>query len=584
MRKEEKIIFWLLLGIFVFGVIAEVIKNFLCFIEIEVDSFSGICTSVVGIQATVSVVIFSMVTMFSSFLNKERYGIPVIRYFIKYRNKVLNHSNIFYFVMILLVVSSISLFFGWINIIFCSFVVSTILITYLAKESFLLYRVEDIDEEMFSFLKDNLHNKGLNLFEEYLRSECMHLDNGDYEGKKPDSRLDELWISEIAKHVSSLDSEDFREIHDSFTVMVNKYLNGKEETVQSYGIDIAFSIINCYSKEKNKESEVDSYGNVNDDIPVFYTKSSFRNWMLSLIQIVYSDNPDRVKVRTIVSLIVKLDTTASKYDRYSLSKNFLFLLIKNAGGNKHRLGVLSQMLHSFKSVLRCDNSMDRDKYAEYAIHSFLMAIECGYIQIVGNEFINHGNKWKPETNEEKLLFGITICYLYYMGYAAKEDEIDKLYERRIKKCDFIKILQENSEAIFDFFCYIDLSHDYLVEMKRYMKSYEILIPGTGPKTMIIDYVIDKGMILCKALATNPFMDEWLKIIVQNDWFHIYDMIVENQNTKNELLEIKWLGDNTENSINTIYSNLISAIEKLSYTAEIYSSKTITKENEDKLID
>ena len=121
-------------------------------------------------------------------------------------------------------------------------------------------------------------------------------------------------------------------------------------------------------------------------------------------------------------------------------------------------------------------------------------------------------------------------------------------------------------------------------MKRYMKSYEILIPGTGPKTMIIDYVIDKGMILCKALATNPFMDEWLKIIVQNDWFHIYDMIVENQNTKNELLEIKWLGDNTENSINTIYSNLISAIEKLSYTAEIYSSKTITKENEDKLID
>ena len=118
MRKEEKIIFWLLLGIFVFGVIAEVIKNCLCFIEIYADSFSGICTSVVGVQATVSVVIFTMVIMLSSFLNKERYGIPVIRYFIKYRNKVLNHSNIFYFVMILLVVSSISLFFGWINIFF----------------------------------------------------------------------------------------------------------------------------------------------------------------------------------------------------------------------------------------------------------------------------------------------------------------------------------------------------------------------------------------------------------------------------------------------------------------------------------
>ena len=179
-KHKERLVLAAAFVILSVGICIELFN--LSFVAIESDSFNGLCTTIVGVQSTVSVVIFSMVTMFSSFLKKERYGIPVIRYLIKYRNKVLNQSNIFYFVMILLVVSSISLFFGWINLIFCSFIVSTILITYLAKESFLLYRLEDIDEEMFSFLKDNLHNKDLNLFEEYLRSERMHLDNGDYKG------------------------------------------------------------------------------------------------------------------------------------------------------------------------------------------------------------------------------------------------------------------------------------------------------------------------------------------------------------------------------------------------------------------
>lgn len=45
----------------------------LSFVAIEADSFNGLCTTIVGIQVSVSVVIFSMVTMFSSILNKERY-------------------------------------------------------------------------------------------------------------------------------------------------------------------------------------------------------------------------------------------------------------------------------------------------------------------------------------------------------------------------------------------------------------------------------------------------------------------------------------------------------------------------------
>lgn len=584
-EKTEKFFFWISLGLFVVGAIAEVFSRYYCLIEIESDSFNGICTAIVGIQATVSVVIFSLITMFSSFQNKERYGVSVIKYLIKYRNIVLSQSNIFFTLMFLLFVSVTCLFFGWINLIFCSFIISTLLVIYLAKESFLLYRMEDIDEEMFSFLKNNIHNKNLNILDEYLRCERNHMDNGDYKGKKPESKLDKLWIDEIEKYSPSLDSEEFKESQTAFTSLVTEYLNSSDMSVQSYGIEIALLILERYSKEKKRDSKVNLYGIIDDDIPVVYAKDSFRKWMLSLTHIVYSDNPNRIKVRNIVSLVKKLETTVNKYDRYSLTNNFLFLLIQGANGKNGNLDDLSQILHSLKSALRINNPpMDHAKYTEYAIHSYLMAIECGYIQIVGQEFKKYGSDWEPETEEEKLLFGIIVCYLYYMGYVAEEYEIEKLYDGRIKKGDFIKVLQDNNDVIFNFFLYLCLSTKYLNEMKKYMKSYEILILNTGSKTMIIDYVIDKGMILFKALATNPFMDKWLEVLVNNDWFHIYNMFVLNKNIKNELLEIKWFGNNTKESIDTIYKKLVDTIDKLSYSAVLNSSKIITNENEDRFAD
>lgn len=585
-EKNEKFFFWISLGLFVVGVIAEVFSSYYYLIEIESDSFNGICTAIVGIQATVSVVIFSFITIFSNFQEKEKYGIPIVKYLIKYRNVILNQSDTFYVVMILLIISVISLFFGWINLIFCSFIISTLLVIYLAKESFLIYRMEDIDEEIFSFLKTNIHNKNLDILDEYLRCERNHMDNGDYKGKKPESKLDKLWGDEIEKYSPSLDSEEFKESHTAFTSLVTEYLNSSDMSVQSYGIEIALLILERYSKEKKRDSKVNIYGIIDDDIPVVYAKDSFRKWMLSLTHIVYSDNPNRIKVRNIVSLVNKLETTVNKYDRYSLTNNFLFLLIQGADGKNGNLDDLSQILRSFKSALRIyKKPMNQDnKYTEYAIHSYLMAIECGYIQIVGQEFKKYGSDWKPETKEEKLLFGIIVCYLYYMGYVAEEYEIEKLYDGRIKKGDFIKVLQDNNDVIFNFFLYLDLSTEYLDEMKKYMKSYEILILNTGSKTMIIDDIIDKGMILFKALATNPFMDKWLEVLVNNDWFHIYNMFVLNKNIKNELLEIKWFGNNTEESIDTIYTNLVDTIVKLSYSAVLNSSKIITNENEDRFAD
>ena len=252
-KRKEIIILSVSFVLLVTGVVIDSLG--ICLVEIEASSFNGICTTMVSVQATVSVVIFSLVSIFSSFQTTEKYGISVVRYLIKYRNKTLNQSNIFLIEMCLLLASVVCLFFGWVNTIFCILATSVFLVLWLAKESFLLYRVEDIDEEMFSLLEYNLHDKKLGLLEKYITSERIRLQTNYYRCIKPESRLDELWINEIECYKSSLDSDEFKAEHELFVSLANDYLANEDYSVQSYGLYIALRVVKKYSEIQESKTE-----------------------------------------------------------------------------------------------------------------------------------------------------------------------------------------------------------------------------------------------------------------------------------------------------------------------------------------
>lgn len=577
-KRKEIIILIVSIVLLVTGVVIDSLG--ICLVEIEASSFNGICTTMVSVQATVSVVIFSLVSIFSSFQTTEKYGISVVRYLIKYRNKTLNQSNIFLIEMCLLLASVVCLFFGWVNTIFCILATSVFLVLWLAKESFLLYRVEDIDEEMFSFLEYNLHDKKLGLLEKYITSERIRLQTNYYRCIKPESRLDELWINEIECYKSSLDSDEFKAEHELFVSLANDYLANEDYSVQSYGLYIALRVVKKYSEIQESKTEVDKYGMEIDSKPVAYAKQAFEEWMPALANIAYSDNPTRAKIQQIFSKINELET--NKYERKTVTNDFLYTLIQRANEKQSYQKVLSNMTLTLKMFLnKCFSESIREKCANVAIHFYLTLIECGYIQIVGKEFKSHGYNWEPETKEEKLLFGIIVCYLYYMSYRTEDDEIEKLFYGKIKKQNIIDILKENSEAIRDFFVNLELSSGYLREMKKYMTDYEILIPDNGAKYMIIDSVIDEGMVLMKAMSS--FIDDsWLGELILNDWYHFYMMIVGNERTRKQFMELNWLTYHSGDQVNDTYSELEEKVINLSYSAVLDKPKTIKEEDEKKL--
>lgn len=67
----------------------------ICLVKIEASSFNGICTTMVSVQATVSVVIFSLVSIFSSFQTTEKYGQKNVSFFLFLRINIyrVNYSN-----------------------------------------------------------------------------------------------------------------------------------------------------------------------------------------------------------------------------------------------------------------------------------------------------------------------------------------------------------------------------------------------------------------------------------------------------------------------------------------------------------
>ena len=550
----------------------------LSFVAIEADSFNGLCTTIVGVQATVSVVIFSMVTMFSSFMNKERYGIPVIRYLIKYRNKVLNHSNIFYFVMILLVVSSISLFFGWINIIFCSFVVSTILITYLAKESFLLYRVEDIDEEMFSFLKDNLHNKDLNLFEEYLRSERMHLDNGDYKGKKPDSRLDELWMNEIHRY-SSLSNDEFTYEHDSFVMLVKEYLENSDYSVQTYGLSVALSIIKKYKSEgiDKDDSNIDfSFCSLACD--------SFIHWIDPFSDILYSNNCKRDMIRSIVteiSLIEDVLHEKEKYFRNPYVIQFFQNLICKARNSYSSMEDLDRFVSTL-IFYATKNDQVNNKVTGHAIHFLMMVIENGYLEIIKKEVFDNIFLQKID-GKERFLYGLVICYLYYLSFDEQDVELRHSSAKRICSKDVLEFLKKNGEKIRAFFEENRISYDEIKEIGNYI-SHNKNLYVSYQNGMSIEYFVLKCIIFFEKISSLVLDDCWLKELVRRDWASIYYLIFENNSSKNEFLNLDWLKESDDENYEKLYLELENDVYNYTLPLLIKDKSAITSEDEEKICD
>lgn len=539
--------------------------------EINQEQLNGICNTIVGIQATVFSIIISLLSLFSCFVDKEKYGIPVLRYLIKYRHRYLNQYKILLIELCLLVFSTVLLFFGYNNTLFCCFIVSLGLICILASESFMLYRLEDIDKEMFTFLKANINDKQLKLFDNYIDAEERRIALNDH---PCESRVWELWQYEIEVYSDNLENEEYSKIHYALIPIVLKYLENSNKSVQQYGIDCILKVLDEYYSHRKTEQKKNIWGNPKSDISTELAKEAFREWMVALADMAYTEESIRFSVDKIVPIMHKFENNYSIYTKQTIINNFFDVLIIES--RKYTTGDirLKSFLHYILvSIMNEKDYSVKKLYLSYAIHFSLLIIERGYPEIVEEELFEKFI-YRFKDLEYKIYFGVNICFFYYIAFIASDDEIKYFSLNNLNRDDIKNILKNNNREIMNCFKLCSVSGEYCKELKQYLRSYEFLIPNKGGKVMCMDSVVEKFLIFFMMLSSPSNISTRLRELVDDDWYRIYITVVNNAYSREQYNELAALMSSSTN-----YKELEDAVEDISRSVVIDDKKSITEEEE-----
>lgn len=567
--KMERVFLSCCFTIIVAGIAIDVLGWFI--FEIDQERLNEICSTIVGIQATVFSIVFSLLSLFSGFQDKEKYGIPIVRYLMKYRRRFLSQFNILLLELCLLVFSTVFLFFGYTNTLFCCFLVSLGLILFLASEAFMLYRPEDINEEMFNFLKDNSHNTQLKLFDEYIAAEEKRIAQNE---RPCESRTWELWLYEVEEYSDNLGNEEYGKIHDAFVSLVLKYLEDSNNSTQQYGIDCALKVLEAYYSHRNPEPQKDKWGITKNDISTILANDAFLEWMNVLVDIAYTEQTTRCRVSDIISCVHKFEKHYSIYSKQTSVNNFFDVLVLKVGEHNSDVFSLKSFLHYvlLRIMTEKDNSLKKQNLS-YAIHLSLLIIERGYPQLVEEELFEKYLKRFKEP-EYEFYFVVIVCFLYYIVFAASDEEIEYFSLNKLDRERIRNIFKSHKKAIINRFRQCAVSVEYCNEIKQYLRQYEFLIPNKGSKVMIMDSVIDRCLIFFMMMSTPWNIGACLRELVDNDWYRIYMTVVNNDFSKEQFNEISALMSSFAD-----YEKLENAVEDISRSMVIDGKESVTEEEE-----
>ena len=542
--------------------------------EMDQEYLDGICNTIVGIQATVFGIVFSMLTLISGFQDKEKYGMPVVKYLTKFRYRFFNQNNVLLIELCLLVISASLLFFGFNNTLFCCFLISLSLIWFLTSEILVLYRIEDIYEEMFNFLKANLHNEQLDLLQKYIDEEKKKISSKSYQGRLPDSRIGELWLSEIEKHSSCLDSQYFSRLDAAFVELVREYLCYQDFMVQQYGLEVARDVLEAYSQRRSHEVKRNDYNMIIEDIATKYEKYAFSAWMHELADIAYSDNPERINVKYIIEFISELDINNLEL-RNTLVNQFFDVLISKARDNKSLESKLSSFISYIWFYCMHESDKDRqDKYYAHVIHFSLGMICKGYIRIVETKLFLDDFSILPDSNKD-LILGVIVCYLYYLACNASNEETMKFLDYSITKQEIFDFIKRKKDILYEYFGYLSLSADYIKAVKQYLLDYEMLYSTGGSGYISMDSATEQCLMFFKMISSPWEANSWIKAFVDDDWYRLYITVVGNEYSENRFKDLSHLM-----FANVNYKKLEEVVIDVSRSVVLDTKRGITEEEID----
>ena len=237
------------------------------------------------------------------------------------------------------------------------------------------------------------------------------------------------------------------------------------------------------------------WGNPKSDISTELAKEAFREWMVALADMAYTEESIRFSVDKIVPIMHKFENNYSIYTKQTIINNFFDVLIIES--RKYTTGGirLKSFLHYILvSIMNEKDNSVKKLYLSYAIHFSLLIIERGYPEIVEGELFNK-LFCRFEELEYKIYFGVIICFFYCIAFVASDEEIKYFSLNNLNRDDIKNILKNNNREIMNCFKLCSVSGEYCKELKQYLKQYE----WNG---MCMDSVVDRCLIFFMMLSSS----------------------------------------------------------------------------------
>lgn len=326
--NSEYILLIILILIFSIGIVADILVFKDICIWLVVEDLNDIIKTLLGIQSTVAVLSFSILSLISSYTDKSYWGISITDFYTNKKNKIFKSKVVISLGLCFIVISFFALFLEVYNFIIAVFISTIIIILWQTLNIYFVFNgdsaIQEDIENMFFSVFNNTNNKTekIELFNTYCNGwEKIILEQSeiDFEKYKLDflNFLNYLLEEKDADCIKSI-CNNARRI--SVSLLISSKEIKKQQGIQFLNLFYQTFWVSISDEILNNSSFMENFGIISDIIKEFLEaiKSVSKEWL--------SDNFDWfVFTEYIDTIAISFQTKTSQQELYASLRIALFM-------------------------------------------------------------------------------------------------------------------------------------------------------------------------------------------------------------------------------------------------------------------
>ena len=572
MKLIEKLVIIFSISIIVLGLVFDYTR----FALFELENYDGFVLAVLQIQATLSTLSLSLLTIISSAFKRVEYGISVSDFIMNRSNKILSQKKVVIISLLLILASLFEYVRGHLNVVCSTLVVEVGLIVYMLHNvTKVLLADSEISEgifrqEVFNPNKDN----GIEcFFNAFIKADDI-----------PESKTKD-YVEKAKLLIDSYlaDKEKFNSIADGVSRMVSKTLDSNNERIADLGVCLLLHYYMKYRDLKLIESDDYLYGVFASSIRSIANGYKHTTESLNLYK--------RIPFSIIGNQIQEGNTGIDVRDAIAIAGYYAWNCCRE--GDEYLKQQISFFVPDITDRihlgLRDDEAKEQSKLIEKAAADYYLGfanelMKAGKARILGDYCFRHtfSALMRKDNICRYYVLGIVILCLYYSVF-----EEDELVANTVKEsCSDLLSMHWNDIRSYLVSCIYNggLKADDLIVIRELLHEKELLQEGKA-KFMIMNGVVNESMIILYALCDSSNignLGEFIEDLFSKDGDYNYRRLVEYPEKvrllTGRILEVLYgnsnsLDEERKNSeVSRVYSVIEGAIKRELFKSIMDNSK------------